>query len=251
VYRYGPHPSQFGEITLPASPSGRLPVVVIIHGGFWLSSFTLELGRPLVGELTRHGFAAVNIEYRGLGRGDTAGGGWPQTGQDVAAAVDALATDGQRLAGGRLNLTRVVALGHSAGGQLAGWLAARRDAVVPLSGLVSQAGVLDLVGAANAGIGAGAVEDLMGGEPAEVPATYADASPLARVPLGVPSVCVHGRADSVVPFEQSRRFVDAAAAAGDHSVLAPYDGDHFDPIHLGTEAWRLCIDALTSLVDSR
>ena len=248
VYRYGQHPSQFGEITLPTSPSGQLPVVVIIHGGFWLSSFGLELGRPLVGELTRRGFAAVNVEYRRLGRGDTAGGGWPQTGQDVAAAVEALSTDGQRLTGRRLDLTRVVALGHSAGGQLACWLAARRNALVPLSGVVSQDGVLDLVVASDAGIGAGAVEDLMGGSPTEQPAAYADASPIARVPLGVPSVCVHGRADSVVPFDQSQRFVDAAVAAGDHSVLSPFDGDHFDPIHPGTEAWRLCLDALTSLL---
>jgi acetyl esterase/lipase len=248
VYRYGDHPSQFGEITVPASPSGPLPVVVIIHGGFWLSSFGLELGRPLAGELARRGFAVVNVEYRRLGRGDTAGGGWPQTGQDVAAAVDALSTDGQRLAGGRLDLTRVVALGHSAGGQLAVWLAARRNAVVPLSGVVSQDGVLDLVAAADDGVGAGAVEDLLGGGPSAQPAAYADASPIARVPLGVPSVCVHGRADSVVPFDQSQRFVDAAVAAGDHSVLSPFDGDHFDPIHPGTEAWRLCVAALTSLV---
>ena len=248
MYRYGQHASQLAEITVPTSASDAAPVAVIIHGGFWLTSFGLELGRPLVEDLTRRGFAVLNVEYRRVGDGDSAGGGWPQTGQDVAAAVDALATDGQRLVGGRLDLTRVVALGHSAGGQLAAWLAARRDAVVPLSGVVSAAGVLDLVGAANADIGAGAVVHLLGGSPSEVPEVYADASPIARVPLGVPSVCVHGRADSVVPIDQSERFVEAAVAAGDRSVIRAYDGDHFDPIRPATEAWRMCAEALTELV---
>jgi len=247
VFRYGQHRSQFAEISVPAGDLSTVPVVAIIHGGFWVSSFSLDLGRPLAADLVRRGYAALNIEYRRVGRGDTAGGGWPQTGQDVAAAVDALATDGQRLAGGHLDLTRVVAFGHSAGGQLAAWLGARRDAAVSVSAVVSQAGVLDLVGAAELGIGAGAVQDLMGGSPSEVPAAYADASPIARVPLGVPSICVHGRDDSVVPIDQSERFVIAAGAAGDASRIQRYDGDHFDPIRPGTVAWQMCVDALSSL----
>lgn len=247
VYRYGEHPSQFAEITCPPAVSGPLPVVVVIHGGFWRSGLGLELGRPLAADLNRHGFATLNVEYRRVGRGD-AGGGWPQTGDDVASALDALSTDGQRLTDGRLDLTRVAALGHSAGGQLAGWLAARRSAPVPLRAMVSQAGVLDLVAAAHAEVGAGAVVDLLGGTPEQVGAIYADASPTAQVPLGVPSVCVHGRQDDVVPIEQSQRFVAAATAAGDRSELQTFDGDHFDLIKPGSRAWELCIDAVTKLL---
>lgn len=242
-YAYGDDPSQYAEISLPAG-SAPAAVVVILHGGFWLDGFGLELGRPLAADLARRGFAAVNVEYRRVG----GGGGWPQTGHDVAAAVGALKVDGQRLTDQRLDLSRVVALGHSAGGQLAAWLGARRSAAVPLIGVVSQAGVLDLVSAADHGLGGDAVADFMGGAPAQVPQAYADASPAAQVPLGVPSICVHGQADTVVPIEQSARFVAAATRAGDRSELRVFDGDHFAPISVGNPAWELSVRALTDLL---
>ena len=246
-YSYGAGPSQFAELSLPAG-SAPTPVVVIVHGGFWRTGFGVELGRPLAADLVNRGFAAVNVEYRRVGSGNAGGGGWPQTGQDVAAAVDALATEAQRLAGGRLDLNRVVGLGHSAGGQLVGWLAARRSEMVTLCGFVSQAGLLDLVRAAEARVGGGAVEDFMGGSAGENPSGYADASPIALLPLRVPSVCVHGHADTVVPIDQSERFVDAARRAGDASELRAFEGDHFDPIAVGSPAWSLCVAALTDLI---
>lgn len=227
---------------MPAG-SAVAPVVVIVHGGYWRAGYGAELGRPLAADLVKRGFAAANVEYRRVGDG----GGWPQTGQDVAAAVDVLRTEGQRLAGARLDLGHVVGLGHSAGGQLAGWLAARSAPTVPLTGVVLQAGVLDLVRAAEHGLGGGAVPDLMGGSPSQKPDAYADASPIARVPLGVPSLCVHGRDDTIVPIDQSQRFVAAAAQAGDTSELRAFNGDHFDLITVGTEAWSLCVEALNRL----
>jgi fermentation-respiration switch protein FrsA (DUF1100 family) len=118
---------------------------------------------------------------------------------------------------------------------------------VPLTGAVLQAGVLDLVRAAEVGLGGGAVGDFLGGSPADVAQAYGQASPTALVPLGVPSICVHGTADTTVPLEQSERFVAAARAAGDQSELQTFDGDHFDPITTGTEAWHLCVAAVTRL----
>jgi acetyl esterase/lipase len=214
-YAYGPGPSQFAELTLP-NRSTPAPVVVIVHGGFWRTGFGIELGRPLAGDLAGRGFATLNVEYRRVDTGDAGGGGWPQTGQDVADAVDALATDGQRLAEGRLDLTRVIGLGHSAGGQLVAWLAGRRAPTVKLRALVSQAGVLDLTHAVEVGTGNGSVEEFMGGSPTTKPAAYAQASPIALLPIGVPSVCVHGRADSVVPIDQSESLV--AVCGGAHTA---------------------------------
>ncbi|WP_214407225.1 alpha/beta hydrolase, partial [Pseudonocardia lacus] len=118
---YGGHPSQFGELTLPAGDGPVRGVVVIVHGGFWRQAYGLELGRPLAEDLVGAGLAVWNIEYRRVG-GD---GGWTATFDDVAAAVDLLAGPAQDAAGGRLTLDRVVAVGHSAGGHLAGWAAAR------------------------------------------------------------------------------------------------------------------------------
>jgi acetyl esterase/lipase len=246
-YRYGRHLSQYVEVSLPPG-SDAAPVVVIVHGGFWQTGFDSSLGYPLAVELARRGLAAANVEYRRVG--PNGGGGWPQTGQDVAAAVDALRTDGQQLTGGRLDLSRVVGLGHSAGGQLAAWLAARRGPAVRLSGVVSQAGVLDLVRAAETGVGGDAVNALMGGSPEQKPDAYADASPIARTPLGVPSICVHGRDDTTVPIEQSERFVTTAVKAGDRSELRTFDGDHFEPITVDSPAWALSVRALTDLLHS-
>jgi acetyl esterase/lipase len=246
---YGSHPSQFGELTLPDGEPRS--IVVVVHGGFWRQRHGLELGRPLAADLAGAGHAAWNIEYRRVG-GD---GGWPATFTDVAAAVDLLAGPVQEAAGGRLPLDRVVAVGHSAGGHLGTWLAARpglpagvpgADPAVLLRGVVSQAGVLDLVDAEERGVGSGASGDLLGGRPDEVPERYALASPIVRLPLGVPVVCVHGTADVNVPIRQSERFV---AAAGDAAELVTLPGaDHFAVIDPATDAWRACRDAVEQLL---
>ena len=243
MLRYGSDPSQFGELSLPANATrARLPVVVILHGGFWSSSYGLELGRPLAADLTRSGVAVWNVEYRRIGTGEGGGGGWPATGLDVAAALDALATDVQRAAPGRLDLRRVVAVGHSAGGQLAGWLAARPRAkdAVRLRGVVAQAGVMDLQAAADGQLGGGAVQAFLGGSPQQQPTAYAQASPTARAPLGVPVVCVHGRSDSTVPLSQSMRFVSVDTAAGGSASLRLVEGDHFAMLDTGSAAWSTC-----------
>ncbi len=234
---YGSHPSQYAELSLPGG-TVQAPVVVILHGGYWSASYGAELGRPLAADLVGRGFAALNVEYRRVGDG----GGWPQTGDDVAAAVAAL-----RGHATGLDLNRVVGLGHSAGGQLAGWLASRRGAPVPLTGVVLQAGVLDLARGSAEGLGGGAVDGYLGGSPTEVPAAYAQASPIALVPLGVPTLCVHGTADGLVPISQSRDFSAAALAAGDSCELQTFDGDHFAPITVGSPAWDLCVEGLRKL----
>jgi acetyl esterase/lipase len=244
-YARGAH--RFGELTLP--PGEVRGVVVVVHGGFWRNAYDLALGRPLAADLAAAGLAAWNIEYRRVG----GGGGWPATFDDVAAAVDALAGPVQEAAGGLLPLDRVVALGHSAGGQLAAWLAARpglppgvpgASPVVTLRGAVSQAGVLDLVDAAERGVGHGAVADLLGGSPAAVPDRYALASPIARIPVGVPVIGVHGTADTNVPVRQTERF---AAASGDRAVVLP-GVDHFAVIDPTTPAWAACRAAVEEIV---
>ncbi len=232
---------------MPAGPVRG--VVVVVHGGFWRQAYDLSLGRPLAADLAAAGLAAWNVEYRRVG----GGGGWPATFDDVAAAVDALAGPVQEAAGGRLPLDRVVALGHSAGGQLVAWLAARpglppgasgASPVVHLRGAVSQAGILDLVDAAERGVGRGAVVDLLGGRPADVPDRYALASPIVRIPIGVPVIAVHGTADASVPLRQTERF---AATSGDRAVVLP-GVDHFAVIDPTTSAWAACRAAVEEIL---
>jgi acetyl esterase/lipase len=236
VVRYGDHPEQFAELTRPDGDD-PLPVAVIIHGGFWRAKWDLVLGRPLADSLRAQGWAAWNIEYRRVGNG----GGYPETLDDVAAAIDALA---DVAATARLDLHRVVTIGHSAGGHLAAWAATRQDPLVRVSGVVAQAGVLDLRQAAQDRLGDGACEAFLDGLPATVPDRYVDASPIEHLPLGVPILCVHGQADAVVPVSQSERFVAAACAAGDDAELALVDGDHFVVIDPSSDAWRAVLNWL-------
>ena len=235
-FAYGDDPSQFGELSLPESaPRG---VVVVIHGGFWKAEYDLSLGRPLAESLVQQGWAAWNIEYRRVG----SGGGYPATFDDVAAAID-------KLADLEVDTTTVVALGHSAGGHLGVWAAGRDKydawpATVKVTGVISQAGVLDLVGASELGLGGGAVAALLGH-----PATAADETvdPLAQVPLGVPVYCVHGSGDTIVPPVQSETYVGAAVGEGADAELVEVDGDHFVVIDVTSEAWRTQLELLDRL----
>ncbi len=254
--RYGSDASQFVELTLPAAAKGPVPVAVVIHGGFWRSAYGLELGRPLAATLPGRGWAALNIEYRRVGNG----GGYPTTLIDVAAAIDLLADEGQIAARDsdlELDLERVVTIGHSAGGHLAAWAATRpgQDAGSPgaaprvtVSALVSQAGVLDLAACAREGLGAGAAQAFLAGEPGDVPDRYEQASPIERLPVGVPTLCVHASRDGNVPVSQSENFVAAAQAVGDDAELSTVEGDHFVVIDPQHPSWALVLDWLDRLL---
>jgi acetyl esterase/lipase len=183
---------------------------------------------PLAADLAARGLAAWNVEYRGVGR---SGGGWPGTLDDVGAAGALL---GATARANDLDPDRVVIVGHSAGGQLALWLAARLGRAGPPAGVVSQAGVLDLVRAQALGLGAGAVEAFLGGTPTAVPDRYAVASPAHLLPVGAPQLVVHGVEDDTVPQEMSRRYAADAELAGDPvELLLPRAGhmELIDPAH--------------------
>jgi len=230
---YGPGPDRWADLRLPAGP-GPHPVAVLIHGGFWRMPWGADLMHALAGDLGRRGWATWNIEYRRLG---APGGGWPGTLEDAAAAVDALAA----ASGGAVDPTRVVAVGHSAGGQLALWLATR-PGITAVAGL---AAVCDLAEAARLGIGGGAVNELLGGGPDEVPERYREASPRERLPLGAPQLLVHGDRDDRVPLELSLGYAAAARAAGDALDLAVIPGaGHAELIDPRSEAWRAVVSWL-------
>jgi acetyl esterase/lipase len=237
---YGPGPDRFGELWRPAG-EGPWPVVALLHGGFWRAGRTLELMRPLAADLAGRGYAAWNLEYRRVGQ---PGGGWPGTCEDVAAGLDHLAG----LAGrAPLDLDRLVVAGHSAGGHLALWAAARAGLPPGAPGAaplvtpwlaVSLAGVCDLHAGAADGIGEDAVAGFLGATPDQAPERYRLASPRSRLPLGVRQLLVHGDADTRVPVSQSRAHAAAAAAAGDPVELVELAGaDHLAVIDPASPAW--------------
>ncbi len=199
-------------------------------------------------DLAGRGYVVWNLEYRRVG----AGGGWPATFADVAAGIDALTTLD-------VDTSRVVAIGHSAGGQLAAWAAGRAKLPaaapgahprVPLTAVLSQAGVLDLATAAEQGVGGSAVADLMGGSPAQVAQRYGWADPIRQVPLSVPVLCVHAHADGNVPYAQSTAYVAAATKAGARATLATVPGDHFTLIDPSSPDWTVVVNALPQLLSA-
>lgn len=243
---YGDHPDQVANLHLPAA-DGPFPAVALIHGGFWRAGWDRTTLTPLARELASRGFAAWNVEYRRVGQ---AGGGWPGTFADVAAAVDHLA--GLEA----VDDARVVTLGHSAGGHLALWLAGRARAPaapggpprIRPRGVVGLAAVCDLISGHADGLGNGAVAELLGGGPADVPERYASSSPAALSPLGVPQLLVHGGLDEIVPVAQSRGYAEGSRARGDDVELVELpDADHFDVIDPGHAAWGVVIDRLPAL----
>jgi acetyl esterase/lipase len=238
---YGPDAQQFGELRVPPG-SGPHPVAIVIHGGYWRARYDLtEVGR-LCEAVTRHGLATWNLEYRRIGN---PGGGWPGTLDDVRTGAAHL----EKIAAERsLDLKRVVAMGHSAGGHLVLWLA-KQNAIV-LRGMVALAPVADLRRAWELKLSETVVADLLGGSPQDLPDLYRSASPIELVPLGVAQRVLHGTNDDVVPLEISRRYVAAAKKSGDDSKLIEVAGaGHFELIDPQSSAWPVVKEAVLELVN--
>ncbi|MDQ3121277.1 MAG: alpha/beta fold hydrolase [Actinomycetota bacterium] len=221
------------------------PVVVVIHGGYWKARYDRSLMTGLCEDLAGRGFAAWNLEYRRVGNG----GGWPETFTDVASGVDLLSD-----LDASLDLERVGAIGHSAGGHLALWAAARAtlSGDAPGAGprvspraVVSQAGVVDLRLAAVTSPSEEPTLALMGGSPEEAPERYAVASPRERLPLGVEQLLLHGEGDETVSMLIAESYATAAEAVGDPCELRVLTSTgHFEHIDPSSEAWRLGRDWL-------
>lgn len=240
---YGDHPEQFGHLYIPDADVRSvepLPVVMIVHGGSWMGRYALNMGTQYAIAFARAGLAAWNIEYRRVG----AGGLWPQTSSDVSAALAAVGGELRRHSTVELDVNDVRVLGHSAGGQLAVWLAGEKGPVRPAR-VVAQAGVLDFVEGPEDGRPSPSVEALMGAPYEDARELYRSASPLHRLPTGIDVHCIHGDRDDMVPISDSRRYVAAAVAAGDRARLTVIGGEgHFEFLEPGSGCWEASMDAV-------
>jgi acetyl esterase/lipase len=237
---YGPNEFQFGELRLPKG-AGPHPVAIVIHGGCWMSEYGLSYMGHLSAALAEAGVATWSVEYRRVGNH---GGGWPGTFEDVSRAADHLRKIAKTYS---LDLNRVIAVGHSAGGHLALWLAARKilpkgspvysPDPLPLRGVVSLAGVTDL---RRAGSACDAnVPKLMGGSATDKSAIYDQASPIELLPLGVPSAIVQGDSDTIIPLEMAKEYADAAKKKGDDAKLVVIEkAGHFEIVDPKSFAWE-------------
>ncbi len=233
-HRYGSGPEHRADLLMPDG-EGPHRTAVLLHGGFWRARFTRTTMAALAVDLANRGWATWNVEYRRVG----SGGGVPESIEDVRAAIDALTTVDDRL-----DFTRLLVIGHSAGGQLALCVAG----MPPVTKVLSLAGVCDVGSAARDRIGEGAALEFMGGTPEERPEAYAVGDPLRLLPTGAEVLVVHGDEDARVPVEQSRAYARAARAAGDRCKLLELAGvGHFEVIDPRTRAWATVAERLATL----
>ncbi|MEV7614833.1 alpha/beta hydrolase [Streptomyces sp. NPDC089799] len=263
---YGEHPDQIVDFYAPRGDHGPgpAPLVVLLHGGAWRAPYDRQHITPLADFLARRGFAVANVEYRRgsalphQGGSGPVAGRWPETFDDVAAAMDALPALAAA-AVPRADLRRTVLTGHSAGGHLALWAAARH--VLPadaptawrlpeppeLRGVVALAPIADFTVAEELGVCGGASAQLLGGEgPFASRLPYAD--PAALLPTGIATAIVHGREDIVVPPQVAEAYVEAAAKAGETVGLTLLsDVGHFPLIDPAADASAVVAEEIAQL----
>jgi acetyl esterase/lipase len=228
--------------------------VIFLHGGFWRAAYDRAHTGSLATALAAEGFAVCAPEFRRCGQ---PGGGWPGTFDDVALAVDSIPGLVAEESGYEAGSVRVVLAGHSAGGHLALWAAARhrlpatapwRAAVPSAAGVVAVAAVSDLASGHEQRLGSGAVAELLGGGPDDQPERYALADPSRLLPTGVPVRLVHGSGDAIVPCGMSLDYAARARAAGDDVACDVLPGaGHFDVIDPMSAAWPHVLDAFRAI----
>lgn len=232
---YGPAPRQHGTWWVPPG-DGPFPLVVLVHGGYWRPVYDLTLEDDVAASLAAQGFLVWNVDYA------PAGTPWPSTLLDVAAAYDHGVRDP------RVDRARVAVVGHSAGGHLALWLGSRTSGTpggppsVRPALVVGQAPVACLALAWEQRLGDGAVDLFVGGSPAAYPDRYAEADPLALLPVSTTTVLLHGRDDDVVPLSQSETYT-----ARSRAQLSVVPGGHFEHLDPGSAAGTALSTALRAL----
>ncbi|WP_341718185.1 alpha/beta hydrolase [Micromonospora sp. FIMYZ51] len=244
---YGEHPDQIADLRQPAGDGPPRPLLIVVHGGFWRAEYDRRHTGPLAAALAALGYPVAQLEYRRTGQ---PGGGWPGTLTDVLAGVSALPRLAAAALPGRVAPGRAILVGHSAGGHLALYAAARTPDAV--GGVLALAPVADLAEAYRLDLDTGAVAALLGGGPAEVPERYADADPGALTSLPPRTVVIHGTLDRQVPVELSRAYVAAARAAGAdmHLVELP-ECEHYGLIDPESPAWPKVTSTLRSFSEDQ
>jgi acetyl esterase/lipase len=245
---YGTAPSQFAELFEPAAAGpGPHPVAVIVHGGCWTREFGgITQMRNMAGALAAQGIAVWNIEYR---RYDEEGGGYPGMYQDVATAMDRLRVLAPQY---QLDLSRIVLVGHSAGGHLAQWAGSRarlpRSSPLYMADPLPVPVVISLGGLADLRNEAALIQSscdrssaqLAGTASAARPDIYADTSPAEMLPSGVRTVLIHGEHDTVSPPRVGSDYAHRARAAGDAAELVVLPGaSHYDEVAATSPAWLI------------
>ncbi|GLF95926.1 alpha/beta hydrolase family protein [Streptomyces yaizuensis] len=267
---YGDHPDQVVDFYRPRDGRERSPLVVVVHGGAWRAPYDRRHISPFADFLARRGLAVASVEYRRgrdlpqQGGAGPVAGRWPETFDDLATVLDALPELVERALPGAADPRRTVLTGHSAGGQLVLWAAARHvlpasspwklPAPPALRGVVALAPIADFARAVELDVCGGAVRQLLGepatgdGDGSAAADRRAQTDPAALLPSGIATVVVQGQEDIVVPAQVAEAFVDAAARSGETVglTLLP-DTGHFPLIDPAADACAVVAEEIDQL----
>jgi acetyl esterase/lipase len=247
--QYGKRRQQFGDLRVPEGP-GPHPVAVFIHGGCWLAQYDIAHSGRFTDALASNGIATWSLEYRRVGDG----GGWPATFQDVAQGVDHLRSIAAEYS---LDLNRVILMGHSAGGHLALWAAARSELPsksplstphpLPVRGVLALAPAPGLAALYKRRVGGGVVEKLMGGSPGRHRNRYRWVD-LVQIAPTTPQILIVGKLDAAWAWSGLAYF-NIAQARGDviRLVEVPESG-HFELIDPESSPWPLVMQEARDLL---
>ena len=248
---YGEDPLQFADLWLPDKGTSH-PVVILIHGGCWLSQYGISYMGKFAQALAANGIAVWNLEYRRVG---DAGGGWPGTFQDIARGADHLLSISEKY---ELDTTRVISSGHSAGGHFALWLAARHKFKdhphftsknrVALKGVLPLAPAPDLAMIHKADVCNSVIDKLMGGSPEDFPERYAIGSATELLPIGLPQILIIGKHDTAWRPVGEHHFNLAIRANDAVTKIEAAESGHFEMINPESSTWPLVLDAMQSLL---
>ena len=248
---YGDAPLQFGDLRVPAG-KGPHPVAIFIHGGCWLAQYDITHSSKLTAALASSGIATWSLEYRRVG---DEGGGWPGTFLDIGRGADHLRSIADKY---HLDLERVIVMGHSAGGHLALWLAARSrlPAETPfavasplhLRGVLALAPAPDLEILHEKKVCGQVIDKLMGGSPEQFPDRYRWGDPMQLAPDGVPVVLVIGKHDEAWAPSGLHYLRVAQERGDDIRKIDATESGHFEMIDPDSSTWPLVLNAARNLL---
>lgn len=255
---YGPAPQEYADLRLPSNGQGPFPLVILIHGGCWVSTFaTSAIMAPLATAITDQlGVATLNIEYRAI---DQEGGGWPGTFNDVSAAINFLTNVNTIY---NLDLNNVVVLGHSAGGHLALWAGGSSNVMhnspiytplnIPLKGIVDLSGPGSLESFypdQDAICHQPVLTEFLGGSPTTQPVKYSQASPIDLLPFKLNQVLIAGADDPDFPLNFGTEYESKGRSLGDNVNFFPVmNASHFEPLSPNSDVWPVIQNTLNNML---
>ncbi|WP_347956599.1 alpha/beta hydrolase family protein [Gordonia aichiensis] len=239
----------WADLFLPEGehPPNSVPLVVLIHGGAWQSEIGADVFVTFAQRLAERGLAVYNVEYRRVG----AGGGWPTTFADVAAALDYIPSVEKAVPA--LDTDAVVVAGHSAGGQLSMWAGTRHELDGDQVGanpkfrpthVISLAGPLDMRTAVQ--MGDHNIVKALGATPKQAPARYEAVDPIQNIDPSMPTIAMNGDKDHIVPAVLGQNYVAAAKKAGAEStfVMIP-GGNHVSIVDVNNPQFQVVLETIS------